>query len=121
MTILPRNLDDSQIKWVHQQTQSSITAHVQQGDKLGVIQAWYGDKCLAQTDLVAMNHVPQYQAPIIPEKPQTQLGGGGWLIALWIIGGIVLAALLAFLVLVSVRSVRVMNHRRRNRRKGGRA
>lgn len=121
MTILPRDLDDSQITWVHQQTQSNITAPVQQGDKIGVIQAWYGDKCLAQTDLVAMNHVPQYQAPIIPEKPQTQGGGNGWLIALWIIGGIVLVVALAFLALISVRSVRVMNHRRRSRRRRDRA
>ena len=117
MTILPRDLDDSQIRWVHLQTQNNITAPVQQGDKIGVIQAWYGDKCLAQTDLVAMNHVPQYQTPIIPEKPQTQGGGDGWLIVLWIIGGIVLVAVLAFLALICVRNVRVMNHRRRNRRR----
>ena len=121
MTILPRDLDDSQIKWVHQQTSSNITAPVQQGDKLGVIQAWYGDKCLAQTDLVAMNHVPQYQAPIIPEKPQTQGGGDGWVVVLWIIGGIVLVVVLAFLALVFVRNVRVMKHRRRNRRRRDRA
>lgn len=120
MTILPQDLDDSQIKWVHQQTNSNITAPVQQGDKLGVIQAWYGDKCLAQTDLVAMNHVPKYQSPNVPEKPQAKGGATGWLIALGIVGGIVAVVLVAFLVLVLVRSAHVMRHRRRNRRRGDR-
>lgn len=111
-TVLPAEVDETQLKWVYEKDSDTITAPVEKGQKLGVVQVWYGTKCLAQTDMTAMHDVSQYQAPVIPERPTSS--AGGWLTFLLVLVGIVV---LVFLVIFIMRTVHIMKYRQRQRRR----
>ena len=113
-TVLPVDVDETQLRWDYQQQSDAITAPVEKGQKLGSVQVWYGAKCLAQTDMVAMNAVEKYQAPVIPEKPESKQSGS-WLTLFLVLVGLVLAG---FVGIVGIRAVRIMNYQRRQKRRG---
>ena len=115
-TVLPADVDETQLKWNYQLHDSNLTAPVEKGQILGAVQVWYGTKCLAQTDMVAMNGVKIAQSPIIPEKPDG-IQGGGWLTILLIILGLVV---LAFLVIVGLRAFHIMKYQQRQKRRSRR-
>lgn len=115
-TVLPADVDESQLKWVYEGQSGTITAPVEKGQKLGTAQVWYGTKCLARTDMIAMNAVEKYQAPVIPEKP-AQKQSGSWLMLLWVLLGLVL---LGFLTVLGIRAVRIMKYQRRKMRRRNR-
>lgn len=120
-SILPVDADLSQLRWVYQPTEGTITAPVEQGQKLGIAQAWYGDKCLAQTDMIAMNRAEVFQAPVVPEKPNNNRDSGSWTALLIVL----LGALGVFAAIIfTMRGIRIvqikMRRRRRQRRKEGR-
>ncbi len=114
-TVLPVQLDESQLKWVYQTENSTITAPVEKGQKLGSVQVWYGTKCLAQTDMNAMHAVEKYHAPIVPEKPA--VSRGNWKALLWVMIGFVGIGALAVL---SMRTIHVIRYKKRQRRRGRR-
>lgn len=114
-TVMPAQLDESRLKWVYAGQSDTISAPVEKGQKLGTAQVWYGIKCLAETDMVAMNGVETYQAPIIPEKPDIQ--SGSWLMLLLVLAGLVL---LGFLAVIGLRAFRIMKYQRRHRRRSRR-
>lgn len=117
-TVLPVDTDESLLKWVYEKDAGQLTAPLEIGDKIGSVQAWYGNKCLAQTDMVAMNRVEKYQAPIVPEKPKSNTDGGSWLMLFLALLGIAFAV---FAVSIGIRAIRIMKYqRRRNRRRGRR-
>lgn len=115
-TVIPSQVDESQLKWVYEGQNSTITAPVEKGQKLGTAQVWYGTKCLAQTDMVAINAVEPYQAPVIPEKPEVKQSGS-WLMLLLVLLGLLV---LGFLAVVGVRAVRIMKYQRRRKRRSRR-
>ena len=119
-TILPVNTDASQLQWVYTTTDAAITAPVEAGQKLGTVQAWFGDKCLAQADMVAMNAVEPFRAPVVPEKPDSSADNGRWmaflmivLIAIVVVGLIILASRVIHIMRVNAR-----RRRRQNRQRG---
>ena len=114
-TVMPAEVDESQLKWVYAGQSDIISAPVEKGQKLGTAQVWYGAKCLAETDMVAMNGVETYQAPVIPEKPDTQ--SGSWLMLLLVLVGL---AVLGFLAVLGLRVFRIMKYQRRQRRRSRR-
>lgn len=114
-TIMPSQVDESQLKWVYVATNDTITAPVEKGQKLGTAQVWYGVKCLAETDMVAMNGVQLYQPPVIPEKPEAQ--SGSWLTLLLVLAGLVV---LVFLGMIALRALRIMQYQRRRKRRSHR-
>ncbi len=114
-TVMPAEVDESQLKWVYAGQSDTISAPVAKGQKLGTAQVWYGAKCLAETDMVAMNGVEIYQAPVIPEKPNSQ--SGSWVMLLLVLGGLVV---LGFLAVIGLRVLRIMKYQRRQRRRSRR-
>lgn len=115
-TILPVEVDETQLKWVYEGQNSTITAPVEKGQKLGIAQVWYGSKCLAQTDMVAINGVEKYQAPVIPEKPAAKQSGS-WLTLFLVLIGLVV---IGFLGMIGIRAIRIMNYQRKRRQRGRR-
>lgn len=111
-TVLPKDVDESQLKWVYEKQDSTIAAPVKKGQQIGVTQVWYGTKCLAQTDMLAMHDVEVYQAPVIPEKPANQ--GGSFLIFLLVLLGLVVVG---FLVVIGLRAFRILRYQRRKKRR----
>lgn len=114
-TILPKEVDETQLKWVYEKQTSNIAAPIEKGQKLGTAQVWYGTKCLAETDMTSMHKVALYQAPIIPEKPAS-LGGSWWIFLLVLLG----LVLIAFLALFGLRTYRIMRYRQRKQRRSRR-
>lgn len=111
-TVMPAQIDEEQLRWVYREQNSTFNAPIEKGQTLGIAQVWYGTKCLAQTDMIAMNKVEVYQAPVIPDKP-------AYVSYIWIVIALVLlgVVLIAVLVVVGLRTVRVMKHKRRQRRR----
>lgn len=114
-TLLPVKGDQSLLRWVYIPTESVIQAPVQKGQALGVVQVWYGEKCLAQTQMVAMNQVAVESAPVVPEKPENEDDGGNWKILLVLLG--VFAGMLGILIVVFVIGRIIGNITRKTRRR----
>lgn len=116
-TVLPVNLDKNQLSWVYGNT-ATLTAPVEKGQVISGLQIWYGSKCLAQTDLVAINAVAVWKEPVQQPradiKPELGLWGIVGIIFLVILG----LAVLAFAIMLTLRFVRkaMRNARRRSRR-----
>lgn len=115
-TVVPVQMEESQLRWAYQESGSSISAPVNKGQTLGTVQVWYGSKCLAQTEMVAMNAVEVYQAPVVPKKPEAVFGGS-WLMLLLILAGI---AAVGFLVVLSMRATQIIRHQRKHKRRSRR-
>ena len=115
-TVLPVETDLTQLRWVYLDANSSLTAPVEKGQKLGAVQVWYGQKCLAETDMVAMNQVLPHTAPVVPEKIRTQVNTQGWKTVLWVISVIAVLLLLCMLGLLTARAMRNMSRSARLRR-----
>lgn len=118
-TVLPIALDDSLLRWVYQRTSDTIKAPVELGQTMGIVQAWYGEKCLAQTEMVAMHAVAAEAAPVVPQRPAGMGGNGNWNVFLMIAGAIVGLLLIAVVALFAVRYSRILMRvlRRRAARK----
>ena len=110
-TVLPADVDETQLKWDYRLSNSNLTAPIEKGQNLGVVQVWYGTKCLAQTDMVAMNAVKIAQSPIIPEKPAGVFGGSLWTILLIVVG----LAVLGFLAILGLRMFHIMKYQKKRR------
>lgn len=119
-TILPVDVDISQLRWVYQIDETTLSAPIAVNQKLGSVQAWYENKCLAQTDMIAMNRVEISKAPVVPEKPKSN-DSGSWASFLMIVLGALGVAALAGIILLIIRTVHTMNYRRKYKsRRGGR-
>ena len=112
-TILPADVDESQLNWVYEAQEGEISAPVQKGQKLGTAQVWFGPKCLAETDMVAMNDVKIYKAPVVPEKPAKEDNGNWGLLLLILIGAVVVV----FLIVVGIRALRILLYQRKQRQR----
>lgn len=112
-TVMPVQVEENLLRWVYQENSTTVSAPVEKGQILGTVQVWYGSKCLAQTDMVAMNAVEKYQQPVIPQKPESVFGGS-WLLLLLALAGIVVAV---FLVILGMRITQIMRYRRKQRRR----
>ena len=55
--VLPKSIQPEQLRWEYAVDVDHLTAPVAQGEKITSMEVWYGDICLARTDLVAMNAV----------------------------------------------------------------
>lgn len=127
-TVLPKDIDLSALRWVYQQTVNAINAPVQQGSVLGTVQVWYGEKCLAQTRMVAMHDVPLKTTPIVPERPSSIISDDGVGLTVMIVGALIGLLILGVIILLVVRYLRMLSKKmrrratkkRRERRKNGR-
>ena len=119
-TVFPVDGDVSQLRWVYFMEKNELTAPLKAGEKLGTVQVWYGEKCLAQTDMVAMNDVPVAKAPIVPQKPSGIAGGEGLAILIGIVVAVVVVAILVFGGILVKRWIYIARIERRRKRKAQR-
>lgn len=117
-TVLPNKLDESLLRWVYTRKDTALVAPVEKGQSIGTVQVWYGEKCLAQTDMVAMNAVAVESEPVIPEIPKKE-DSGSWkalVVTLGVFGGMIVVFLVVMIVLRFVGNMRRKAHRRRRQR-----
>ena len=121
--MLPAGIEADKLTWIYGNSNPTFSAPVEKGQVLSNVQVWYGSKCLAQTDLVAMNDVPVKQAeqetddPVVNKDDEKKSGG----IPQWVV--IVACILVGIVVLVMALRVfskflrqAKQNARRRRRR-----
>ena len=117
-TVLPVGLDESQLVPKYKLETDLLNAPVEKGQVIGVVQMWYGNVCLAQTEMVAMNAVSVYVAPVFPDATESEAADLTFLTILcWIAGILLGAALLFVVVLLILRGVSMAKMRARQRRR----
>ena len=112
--VLPNSAADADLRWDYEA--SALTAPIAQNQAVSSLQVWYGNKCIAQTDLVSINTVPIYAAPIVPEitLPEEDTSGS-WTSLIVVVGAVVALFALYFLFLILRRSIRNAAQRKRRR------
>lgn len=114
-TVLPKNVTSNDLTAKYSQSITALTAPVEAGVQVNVVQLWYGNVCLAQSPLITKN------SSRIPESWQKsdvlQEGGGGLTTALIIVGVLFGGVLAVFGVLYIVQTVRRMSLRVQHRRR----
>ncbi len=118
-TLLPVKAEQKDLTYRLVRSSSALTAPVQAGDIVDIVQVWYGNVCVAQTDLVALN------ASSVAAAPTAEYGGsnagkldmGGVVKILAVLGAIVLVIGGAFGVLYLIRMVRLSKLRAKRRRR----
>lgn len=115
-TVLPVGADMAQLRWVYLDSNQTLTAPVEKGQKLGTVQVWYGEKCLAETDMVAKNAALPDTPPIVPDRITSQAESVNWQTVLWVIAVLAVLLLLCMLGLLSARAMRNMSRAARLRR-----
>lgn len=122
-TVLPVELDVSKLAWIYGDSAGTLTAPIEQGQKISSVQVWYGSLCLAQADLVAANAVAVWKAPVddriagafSAEKVWTTIG---WVfLVLVILAAIVAGVLFLPRWIRKLRMLRIRRKRRKNRRR----
>lgn len=115
--VLPIGAKESDLRWDY--SDAALTAPVAKDQALSTLHVWYGNKCIAQTDLVSINAVPVYAAPIIPViEREEKDDSGSWTMLLVVCGAALVLAMLYFLTVQIQRSIRAAarNKQRRMRR-----
>ncbi len=115
--VLPIGTANSELRWDYD-AGSSLSAPIVQDQVLSSLRVWYGNICIAQTDLVAINAVPVYAAPTVPViEPEEKGDSGSWTQLLIVLCAMAVLALL-YLLLVRVRkSVQAASRRKARRRR----
>lgn len=111
------------LTWHYQLDEAELTAPVEENQKIGTAQVWFGSICLVQADLIAMNgsavSVKEDASQQSYGKPETDTSG----LAIFFQGlGIVFGAIVVILIiLIGIRFIRgALIRNRRRRRKHGR-
>lgn len=118
---LPSDVDTSEFAWRYEVRSGALNAPVKKGDVIGTAQIWYRSVCIGQVDLLAMTDVAVKTAPQTGGKTNQsgKLDLGMLLMILGVVFGVILVA---FFVLLGIRTVRIITvtSRRRRRRAGRR-
>lgn len=115
-TVMPIEVEDALLRWIYQPDNAAISAPVQKGQRLGTAEVWYGNKCLAQAEMVAMHAVEKYQAPVVPEKPPETLSDNWGMILLTVL----VLAVVVFAAFVGIRILMIRRYQRRHKRRSSR-
>lgn len=118
-TLLPANAEQKDLTYRLVRASSALTAPIQAGDIVDVVQVWYGNVCVAQTDLVALNTSSVAVAPTVEFDANSagKLDMKGVVKILAVLGAIVLVIGGAFGALYLVRMVRLSKLRAKRRRR----
>jgi D-alanyl-D-alanine carboxypeptidase (penicillin-binding protein 5/6) len=115
--VLPQGVTQDKLTYKYGNT-NAIALPVKQGDHITDVQVWYGNICVAQSELYALNKVLSSQSA--NQNIDGTDGGSGWFVtALKVIGIfalIVLAILLGLRIYNKARYAAAQNRSRRRRR-----
>ena len=93
----------------------SLIAPVQKGQRVSTLQIWYGNTCLAQTDLFAMSTVlAAGEVYTISDEPTEETND--FIIVLFLVGGVVGVLLLGLIVVSVLRANHIAKAKQRSRR-----
>ncbi len=115
--ILPMELTPEQLRWVYPESVGTITAPVQAGQKVTYVEVWYGDLCIARSDLLAMNDVDVYVPQEDPDMPASLHEDSAGRLIVTIVLILLGIVVLGFLVLLAIRMVRIASIRAKRRRR----
>ncbi len=110
-TVLPKDLSEEQLTWVYSDRLDAVIAPVAQGQTITTLQVWYGSKCLAQTELVAVHAVDIWAEPTQPVR-QGNVKKTLDLRMLWTVLGVLLG--LAVLIAGTLVALRLIHQARRS-------
>lgn len=117
-TVLPAEVTPADLTVAYFDTSGQLKAPISKGDRISAIKISYGNICLAQSDLVAMNRVSD--ASVAMQTPQqSDVKDTGWTSALAIVGVVALAAVLVVAgvrIAVRIRMIAMQNRSRRYKR-----
>lgn len=122
--VVPKGITEEELIWKYNDQLTGITAPIEKGQSVAVMEVWLGEILLARTDLVAMNavsvHTPLTEDRITGDEQTEQHHGK---IVAMILGGLLILVALGMLGFVLVRSIKRavlkarVRRRRRNRRR----
>ena len=113
-TVIPSNADSNTLSYRYI-NETNLTAPIREGDKVSTLQIWIGNVCVAQTDLFAMNTV---LAPdnVFGGADADRNGVGFGKILLYVIGVILVLALVLFVVVILMRAIHTAKAKQQSRR-----
>ncbi len=122
--VLPKGIAAEELTWKYAQQVAGLAAPVKPGQSITQLEVWYGDVCLAGTDLVAINGVAVFE-PYKEPQGATDIKNEehhGELLAtiLGVVLGVVLVIVVGFFLLRAIRVAMIrsrIRQRRKNRRR----
>ena len=111
-TVLPENISVSDLVFRYADT-GALTAPLKAGQKISSVGVWYGNLCLAEAELYALNDVAVLGSGFLPAE---RMNNDFWRIALIVLLCILALALVAFFTILIIRRVRIASARSRSRR-----
>ena len=123
-SVVPKGITAEELTWRYETQVTGLTAPIEKGQSVSVMEVWYGDICLARTDLVAMNsvavHTPLTEDRITGDEQVEQKHGKVLAMILGVLVGIVALFMVGLVLVRLVRTALLkarVRRRRRNRRR----
>jgi len=113
-SVLPVDAASANLSFRFFDEEKAFSAPIEKGQKLSHVQIWYGNVCVAQTDLYAMSEVRQLVTAAEEKVPGAS--GGVWKDVLITVAAIVICMILILLALRLVGILRVAAIKRRSKR-----
>lgn len=114
--LMPKDMKADRITFRCEETAGGVSAPISAGDIVGIVQLWYDNICVAQSDLVAMHGVKEKGTSAVTLQPQKAADGGIFqspiTVFLLILFGVVT---LVVLIATGLRAVRMAQYRKRRR------
>ena len=117
--IFPSDATSDQLVSRVQLVSNPIQAPVKEGDLIAVMQVWYGNVCLGQTDLLAKNNSNVNQAMLDQNSQDGRFDAGASstaMIVLIVIGALIVGLSLGLLIMRRINGVKHNQSARRRRR-----
>ena len=112
--VLPSNLGENDLVYRFAD-ESGFTAPIQNGQVLPMLQVWYGSVCIAQSETYAMNGVAT-AGTVFSGDTTTVKDTNFWTVFLYVVGSVLILALLIFAVLFGMRTLHITKRKRQSRR-----
>lgn len=113
-SVLPVNASPTELTFRYFDEDGVFNAPVQKGQKMSTVQIWYGNVCVAQTELYAMSEVRPLTVSM--NDKGNQASQGIWKDALVIVGAVAVGVILLVLLLRCIGLLRMAIIKRRGRR-----
>lgn len=116
-SVLPKSVSSSGLSFRFQKLDNVISAPVEKGEIVNVVQVWYGSVCIAQSEIAAMNSSDVAAATLQSTQENTEENGAG-LTKVLAVFGIILIVIIGFAaVLYIIRMIRTAALRSKRRRR----
>ena len=113
-SVLPVDASPTELSFRYYDVENAFVAPVSKGQKMSTVQIWYGNVCVAQTELLAMSEVRPLAASA--EKTDDPASAGLWKDTLVVIGSIAVGLIVLLLVVRCIGLLRMALIKRRRRK-----